>query len=46
MDTPAKTYIDQICADAGYCIEDLPRMMSDRDGWREIVMDIRANSAT
>ena len=43
---PAKTYIDQLCADTGCCTEDLPRMMSDRDGWREIVMDIRANSAT
>ena len=41
---PAKTYIDQLCADTGCCTEDLPRMMSDRDGWREIVMDIRANS--
>ena len=26
------TYIDQLCADTGCCIEDLLRMMSNRDG--------------
>ena len=43
---PTKTYIDQLCVDTGCCIEDLPRMMSDIDWWREIVMDICADSAT
>ena len=43
---PANTYIDQLCIDTGCCVEDLPRTMSDRDGWREIVMDICAVSAT
>ena len=43
---PPRTYIDQICEDAGCCAEDLPGAMSDREGWREIVMDIRAACAT
>ena len=30
---PAKIYIHQLCANIGYCLEDLPRAMSDRDGW-------------
>ena len=46
IDHPAKTYIDQLCADAGYCAEDLTGAMSDREGWQEIVMDIRADSTT
>ena len=37
MDTnigePAKTYIYQLCADTGCCLEDLPREMIDRDRW-------------
>ena len=32
---PAKMYIDQLCTNTGCCDEDLPRMMSDRDGWRD-----------
>ena len=43
---PARTYIDQLCMDAGCCAEELPESMNDREGWREIVMDIRANCAT
>ena len=31
---PAKTYIYQLCADTGYSLEDLPRAMHNRDGWR------------
>ena len=29
---PAKTYINQVFADTGCHQEDLPRMMTDRDG--------------
>ena len=43
---PARTYIDQLCENAGCCTEDLPGAMNDREGWREIVMDIRAACAT
>ena len=32
---PARTYIQQLCADTGYSLEDLPGTMDDRDGWRE-----------
>ena len=43
---PAKTYIDQLYADTGCRVEDLSGAMNDREGWREIVMDICATSAT
>ena len=43
---PARTYIQQLCADSGCSLEDLPEAMDDREGWRERVRDIRANSAT
>ena len=42
---PARTYIQQLCEDTGYCPEDLPRAMNDREEWRERVRDIRATSA-
>ena len=42
---PARTYIQQ-CEDTGYCPEDLPRAMNDREKWRERVRDIRATSTT
>ena len=42
---PARTYIQQLCEDTGYCPEDLPRAMKDREEWRERVRDIRATSA-
>ena len=41
---PARTYIHQLCEDAGCCSEDLPRAMNDREEWRERVRDIRATS--
>ena len=41
---PARTYIQQLCEDTGYCPEDLPRAMNDREEWRERVRDIRATS--
>ena len=43
---PARTYIQQLCEDTGYCPEDLPRAMEDREEWRERVRDIRATSTT
>ena len=43
---PARTYIQQLCADTGCSPEDPPEAMNDREGWRERVRDIRADSAT
>ena len=34
---PARTYIQQLCADTGCSPADLPEAMSDRQGWRERV---------
>ncbi len=31
---PARTYIQQLCADTGCSPEDLPEAMDDRGGWR------------
>ena len=43
---PARTYIQQLCADTGCSPEDLPEAMGDREGWRERVRDIRTNGVT
>ena len=43
---PAQTYIQHLCANTGCSPEDLPEAMDDRDGWRERVRDIRADSMT
>ena len=43
---PAQTYIRQLCADMGCSPEDLPGAMDDKEGWRERVRDIRADSTT
>ena len=43
---PARTYIQQLCVDTGCSPEDLPEAMDDREGWRERVRDIRADSVT
>ena len=43
---PARTYIQQLCADTGCSPEDLPKAMNDCEGWRERVRNIRADSAT
>ena len=43
---PARTYIQQLCADTWYSLEDLPEAMDDRVGWRERVRDISADGAT
>ena len=42
----ARTYIQHLFADTGCSIEDLPEAMDDREGWRERVRDIRADSET
>ena len=41
---PARTYIQQLCEDAGCSPEDLLEVMNDREKWRERVRDIRASS--
>ena len=39
-----RNYIQKLCADIGYSIEDLPGAMDDRDEWRERVREICASS--
>ena len=43
---PDRAYIQQLCADTEYSVEDVPGAMDARDGWRESVMEIRAGSVT
>ena len=43
---PARTYIQQLCVDTGYSLEDLPGTMDNRNEWRERVREICAGSAT
>ena len=43
---PARTYIEQLCEDAGCSPEDLSEAMNDWEKWRERVRDIRAGSTT
>ena len=43
---PARTYIQQLCADTVCIPKDLPEAMDDREGWRGWVRDIRADSVT
>ena len=43
---PARTYMQQLCADTGCSPEDPPEAMDDREGWRERIRDIRADSVT
>ena len=35
--TTARNYIQQLCADTGCSLEDLPGAIDDRDGWREML---------
>ena len=37
---PARTYIQQLCADTRCNPEDLPETIYDMDGWQEKVMDM------
>ena len=41
---PTRTYIQQLCANTGYSLEDLPGAMDDRDRWWERVREIHAGS--
>ena len=43
---PDRTCIQQLCADTGCSPEDLPKAMDVKEGWRERVRNIRADSAT
>ena len=43
---PARTYIQQLCEDAGCSPKDLPEAMNDKEVWRERVRDIRASGTT
>ena len=43
---PARTHIQQVCADTGYSLGYLPGAMDDRDGWWERVREIRIGSVT
>ena len=43
---PARTYIQQLCADTECCPEDLPEAIDNRKRWRERVRDIRADGTT
>ena len=40
---PARTYIQQLCADTECSPEDLPKAMDDREAWRERVRNIRTD---
>ena len=41
-----RTYIQQLCANTGCSLEDLPGAKDDRDGWWERVREIRTGRAT
>ena len=43
---PARTYIQQLCTDTGCCLEDLPGVIDDREGWRKRVRKICADGTT
>ena len=43
---PARTCIQQFCADTRCSLEDLPEAMDDSEGWRERVRDICAGGVT
>ena len=43
---PARSYIQQLYADTGCSLEDLPGAMDDRDGWWERVREIHAGNLT
>ena len=43
---PARTCVQQLCANTGCNPEDLPEAVDDREGWRERVREIRADGAT
>ena len=44
--TRKKTFIQQLCLDIRYCPQNLPCVMTNRDGWWEWVKGIHAISTT
>ena len=43
---PARTDIQQLCANTGCSLEDLPGVMHAREGWQERVKEIHAGGMT
>ena len=43
---PARTYIQQLCADTGCSLEDLPEARDEREVGRDRAREIRADGAT
>ena len=43
---PARTYLQQLCADMWCSPEDLPEAMDHRERWQERVKDIHADDTT
>ena len=43
---PARTYIQQLCANTGCSLEDLLGAMDDREGWREKAREIHTGGVT
>ena len=43
---PARTYVQELCADTGCSPEDLLEAMDDREGWWERIRDICTDSTT
>ena len=41
---PARPYLQKICTDTGCNMEDLPKVMDDRDKWLEKVREISAST--
>ena len=42
VEPPGRTYLQRLCTDSGFGMEDLPRVMDDWDGWHERVRGIQA----
>ena len=43
---PARTYIQQLCADTGCSLENLPEATDKKEGWQKRVRDICADGVT
>ena len=46
LDDKLETYIQQLCADTGCRLDDLPGVIDERDEWRERVREILAGGMT
>ena len=42
----ARTYLQQLSADTGYRLEDLPGAMDNGAGWKDRVREFRASKST